>query len=1099
MNIARTCMSPFAAAIWNCFVHAVLLSAIGVGITAAQPVQDTDKQVISKNVLLLYSYGHGGKGIAVFDDGLIDTLSRGGLNTNNLFFEYLDLERHRTDPHYATRLSEELRKKYELHPIDAILTVQQPALAWLLGDGKLIAPQVPTVSVQAPAPSLSEAGNRRFVSELVEFDVKGTLRNAFKLFPGTQRVVLIAGNSDADRRMAQDAAHSLKLLSDKIVVESSVGLPYEQMIERIATLPTNTIILFLQYNRDMNDRATTSYEVENEIVRRANAPVFGLYDFNLNSGGIGGSIVSVKRLGEETGEILLDLINGNRKLSEPVTVVEVGSRPMFSWKQIKRWNGHHSDLPADTVYVDRTLSFWEQYGSYAVGVALFITAESALIVALLIGRRRYRNAEKSLLDSDRKLRMISSSSKDAILMIDHDGNTIFWNQAAEAIFGYSEPEVLGKDLHALLVPSKFHEKFRTSFKRFQETGEGEAIGKTLRLTGLRKGGEEFPVELSLSAVRAENRWNAVGIVRDISKQTQLEDKLRHLSMTVEQSPASIVIADLDAHIEYVNNAFVEGTGYSREEAIGQNPRILQSGRTPPETYRSLWETLARGHTWSGELYNKRKDGTEYIELATITPLRDEHGTIVKYVAIKEDITARKAAEADALHLAFFDHLTNLPNRRLLLDRLEKSLLASARNKKLGALIYIDLDNFKALNDTAGHDVGDQLLRQVGMRLVSCVRASDTVARFGGDEFVVMIEDLEETLAASMSQAAVVGDKILQSLGNPFQLDNHSHNSSASIGIAMFSGNEGGSAEVLKQADIAMYSAKDAGRNAVRFFDEGMQQIVVAHAAIEAEVHHALSSNQFLLHFQPKMDSQGFIAGAEALVRLHRPPSEFVGPDSFIPIAEKSSLILAIGDWVLNAACEQLARWSPDPKLGQLTLAVNVSARQFAEANFVPSVMSALTRSNANPRRLILELTESMLVGSYDAIVVKMTALRTLGIRFALDDFGTGYSSLAYLNRLSLDQVKIDKSFVEGVPGDSNACAIVRTIIALSKTLNLKVVAEGVETAEQLAFLKDSGCGLYQGYLFGIPLPLDAFVALVEAGTVSDFNTGTLSSESSSDL
>jgi diguanylate cyclase (GGDEF)-like protein/PAS domain S-box-containing protein len=604
---------------------------------------------------------------------------------------------------------------------------------------------------------------------------------------------------------------------------------------------------------------------------------------------------------------------------------------------------------------------------------------------------------------------------------------------------------------------------------------------------LRRNGEEFPVELSISAVRVGDRWNAVGIVRDISNQTHIEERLRHLSLTVEQSPASIVMTSLDATIEYVNNAFVAISGYSREEAIGQNSRILQSGRTPPETYQSLWETLTQGRTWVGELYNKHRNGTEYIELATISPLRNEDGTIVKYVAVKEDITARKAAEADALHLAFFDQLTNLPNRRLLLDRLEKAILVSARNHRPGALIYIDLDNFKSLNDTLGHDIGDQLLRLVGIRLVSCVRASDTVARFGGDEFVVMIEDLEETLDASIAQAAVVGNKILQSMNEAFQLDDHTHNNSASIGIAMFTGQETSSAELLKQADIAMYSAKESGRNAVRFFDTRMQERVVAQAAIESDLRQALVSNRFQLYYQPKMDSDGHIAGAEALLRLNHPLNGIIAPDSFVPIAEKSGLILQIGDWVLNDACAQLARWSTDSKLNQMTLAVNVSARQFSEPSFVQSVLGALERSRANPKRLILELTESMLVGSYEPIVNKMAALRAHGIRFALDDFGTGYSSLAYLNRLSLDQLKIDMSFVNGVPHDPNACAIVRTIIALGKALNLRVIAEGVETRAQLDFLTDAGCNLYQGYFFGRPLSLGAFNALVNSGVVSDIN------------
>ena len=1068
-------------------LQSFLICLLCVGMSAAQAVPASGAPERTKNVLLLYSYGHGGKGIAVFDDSLVEALSRGGVNSTNLFFEYLDLERNRDDPQYPSQLKQGLQRKYDLHHIDAILTVQQPALAWLLTEGQQIAPQAPVVSVQAPAPSLSALGTRHLVSALTEFDVRGTIEQALRLFPNTQRVVVVAGNSESDQQMALDARRIAQSLNKALTIESTVGMPLDRMLDRLATLPEKSIILFTQYNRDIDGHAMTAYEVEGLVVRKANAPVFGLYDFNLINGGIGGSVVSVTGLGEKAGRLLLDVLSGTTKLTEPLTIVDAGVVPMFDWAQINRWNADPSMLPADTVFVNRTPGFWEQYGNVALGVAIFILAESFLILALLISRRRRSLAEQATRDSDRKLRMITSSTQDALLMIDHEGKAIFWNAAAEAMFGYSEQEALGKDIHALLAPSQSRERYAASLRRFQQAGEGGAIGKTVRYTARRRSGEEFPVELSLSAVKVGDRWNAVGVVHDISARKRIEDELRHLTLTVEQSPESIVITDMDAKIEYVNNAFVGISGYSREEALGKNPRIMQSGKTPTETYKSLWESLTQGRTWKGELYNRRKDGSEYIELATITPLRNESGTIVKYVAVKEDITARKSAEADALHLAFYDYLTNLPNRRLLLDRLDKALSASARNGKFGALIFIDLDNFKTLNDTLGHDVGDQLLRQVGMRLLGCVRASDTVARFGGDEFVVMIEDLDETLTSSMGQADIVGNKILNSICMPFELDKYSHSNSASIGIAMFFGHEEGSEELLKRADIAMYSAKESGRNAVRFFDAYMKEVVNAQASTELDLRRALSQNQFELYFQPKIDSGGGITGAETLLRLNHPQNGIVTPDSFISIAERSGLILEIGRWVLSSACSQLARWSEDPKLAQLTLAINVSARQFSEPNFVQDVLDTLKRSGGNPKLLVLELTESMLVGNYESVIEKMTVLRGIGIRFALDDFGTGYSSLSYLNRLPLDQLKIDRSFVESIPDDVSACAIVRTVIALGKTLHLRVIAEGVETKEQLEFLKDNGCNLYQGYLLSRPLPLGEFVAFAKSVHLSVAN------------
>ncbi|MBK7049444.1 MAG: EAL domain-containing protein [Rhodoferax sp.] len=440
-----------------------------------------------------------------------------------------------------------------------------------------------------------------------------------------------------------------------------------------------------------------------------------------------------------------------------------------------------------------------------------------------------------------------------------------------------------------------------------------------------------------------------------------------------------------------------------------------------------------------------------------------------------DISVHKQAVGQIHRLAFYDALTGLPNRRLLLEQLKKALQINTRRRQLGALLFIDLDNFKTLNDTLGHDVGDVLLQQVAQRLVANVREADTVARLGGDEFVVILDDLDKHQLKAASQADAVGQKILTALNVPYQLAGREHRSSPSIGITLFGAQGEGVDDLLKQADLAMYQAKAAGRNTLRFFDVGMQSEVDHRVALESDLRDGLQGGEeLLLHFQPIVRVDGRVTGAEALVRWQQPQRGLVMPEDFIPLAESTGLILPLGRWVLNTACEQLAVWGTRAETAQLTIAVNVSARELREPDFVAQVKRTLGQTGANPNRLRLELTESVLAHKVEDIIVKMAELKALGICFSLDDFGTGYSSLSYLKQLPLDLLKIDRSFVHDVLTDPNDAAIARTIIALGQTLGLSVVAEGVETEDQRTFLMNSGCFAYQGYLFGEPMSIDQF-------------------------
>ena len=575
---------------------------------------------------------------------------------------------------------------------------------------------------------------------------------------------------------------------------------------------------------------------------------------------------------------------------------------------------------------------------------------------------------------------------------------------------------------------------------------------------------------------AGNPTGIVGVMTDITAQRQAEQRQRIAAIAFE-SQEGMVVSDAADVILRVNSAFTEITGYAAEEAVGRKTNLLKSGRHDAAFYARMWEALNLHGVWQGEIWNRRKDGRLYLEWLTITAVKGATGEITHYVSTLTDITLRKEAEDEINHLAFYDPLTHLPNRRLLLDRLHQTMAALSRSRCQGALLFIDLDNFKTLNDTLGHAVGDLLLQQVAQRLGSCIREGDTVARLGGDEFVVLLQDLSENPQEAARQTEGVGEKILAACNQPYLLAGRSCHSTPSIGATLFNNHQDSVDELLKRADLAMYQAKTSGRNTLRFFDPEMQATVTARATLESDLRHGLQQSEFRLYYQPQVDLAGLITGAEALLRWRHPRRGLVLPNEFITLAEETGLILPLGLWVLENACRQLVVWAAQSISAHLTLAVNISARQFRRPDFVAQVLEVLDSTGADPRKLKLELTESMLLDDVEDVIGKMSALKAVGLGFSLDDFGTGYSSLSYLKRLPLDQLKIDQGFVRDILVDANDAAIARTIVALAKSMGLAVIAEGVESEAQRDVLAASGCQAFQGYLFGRPLPLAEFDAL----------------------
>ena len=712
-------------------------------------------------------------------------------------------------------------------------------------------------------------------------------------------------------------------------------------------------------------------------------------------------------------------------------------------------------------------------------------AFNALMSNLQITKNQRDNIERALLSSETRTRIVLENVGVGIIVIDEAGVIETFNPAAEQIFGYAGHEIIGRNV-SLLMPEPHRSLHGGYLKRYLETGKPQLLktgepavfGVTREVFGLRKNGDSFPVALKTTEVWIEGRRFFIASARDISHRKQNEQDLRIAAIAFE-TQEGIMITDSAHFIIRVNHAFTGLTGYSADEAIGKTPDLLKSERHDAAFYPSMWEIIARDKYWQGEIWSQRKNGDIYPIWLTTTAVTDAEGQVTHYVSVFSDITLRKMADEQIHRLAFYDPLTNLPNRSLLRDRLQLALAHSARHRTHGAILFIDLDNFKILNDTKGHNIGDLLLIEVARRLHDCVRSGDTVARLGGDEFVIMLEDLSVEASSAAATAQEIGEKVLLSMSRPFTLQGFDHHSSSSIGISLFLDNMTSMDELFKYADSAMYQAKTSGRNAIRFFDPAMQAELVIRAALADDLRQALPRQELRLYYQVQVNAQGAI-GAEALLRWHHPERGMVSPIQFIPVAEETGLIVPIGAWVLQTACAQLKTWQNDPLTRHLHLAVNVSARQFRQPDFVEQVLDVLKQTGIDPFTLKLELTESLVLENISGSIAKMQVLRASGIRFSMDDFGTGQSSLTYLKRLPLEQIKIDQSFVRDITTDPSDATIVQTIIGMAGNLGLDVIAEGVETEQQRSFLAHNGCHAYQGYLFGKPVPVEVFEDLLKS-------------------
>lgn len=1025
----------------------------------------------SKRIFLLYSNHPSFPSSAKIQAGVRSVFDADGVVVDVEYMDSMRLHDGRSRAHFLSMLTYKLSHR---SPYDLVITAGDNAFDFVLDYGSFLFPDAPVVFLGVndldKAREQSEAPHITGVVEAPSFEE--TLRLMRSLQPKRHRLNLIVdgtASGQADLRSVWTSAN--QIYKGDVATISLRTLNWSEYEARLQQLGEEDVVLLLSAYRDSADE-TRSFEKSVELLRaHANAPIYHLWEYGLGDGLFGGVVVSLQEQARLAASIARRVLKGEA-VADIAVVEQSPNVPMFDFRRLQQFNIDRSQLPENAVVLFEPDSVWRVYRKELILAAFVLFGLLAVSFHLAHKNLQLRRLSRELYQKSGFMRRLMDTLPDLVWMKDPDGVYVSCNQRFEQCFGATEADIVGRtdfhylqdDLATLLrdndqraVDAKrpWHSEHRV---KFASDGHEELL-ETINAAVLGDSGEILGV---------------IGVARDITRRRDATEKLKVLSQAVEQSPVFVVITNADGCIEYVNPAFERGTGYTHSEACGEPLPLLQAEQETISFYEELWAALHAGQSWEGEFLNHKKSGEAFWEYVHIAPVLGEGDILRGYLLVSEDISERKRQQEALLYQAQFDALTGLPNRFLSLDRLQQVLFLAKRAGTGAAILYVDLDDFKKVNDSLGHEAGDELLIQVAQRLRNEVRETDTVGRLGGDEFLVLLGGITHA-----DDAGNVANQLIKALDKPFHVGGHELTVTASVGVSLYPEDGKTPEDLLRHSDRAMYSAKSGGKASYAYFTSELNQDVKRHLQLEEQLAGALDRDELYLVYQPQFDLESErLVGIEVLLRWRNGLLGTVDPEEFIPVAEQSGMIVDIGRYVLQQALKELRPWCGDSR-SPVTVAINVSPRQFREESFVEFVLNTLEKEGLPSGHLELEVTEALYLNEQPGVEDALERLHDSGVRLAIDDFGTGYSSLSCVRRYPFDTLKIDGSFVSGMSKHDKDYELVFTVIAMAHAMGLTVVAEGVETKEQHELLKYLYCNRAQGFYYNVPVTADALPDLTE--------------------
>ncbi|NOT18410.1 MAG: EAL domain-containing protein [Sulfuriferula sp.] len=1006
--------------------------------------------------------------------GVRSELAARGMNPE-LHVEYMDTKRLNDTMHFDN-LRALFAHKYQNTHFDAIVATDNDAFNFLRLYRDGLFGHIPVIfsGVNYFQPAMLQ-GQDNYTGVAETLYISDTVALMLKLHTNTKRIVVVLDNTTTSQTVRAEVEATTRAYQSRVKFEFWDNLTLADLRTQLHQLNKDDLVLLMTYSRDEAGQYVDYAELAKLVSEASPVPVYSVWDFYFGYGIVGGVLTSGQGQGAAAGVLLARVLKYEPVSAMPV-LANVPAQIEFDDRVLRRFSIHTPQLP------DNAKLFFQPW--YLANLMQLLVAVSVLLVVIGLvfwavrNMIKRREAEQTQLaqaqQGERRLMGLLETAPIAIRITDMVNQYVLFANAQYA-------KCINVDL-ALIAGYPVVNNYKRSqdYQRIlDKLAQGIAVSNELVELNIAGLGQRWMLgtyqHLDYFGQPAMLAW-----FYDVSEIKQQEIALR-IAATAFESQVGMMVTNAQGVVLQVNAAFTKMMGYAAHEIVNGSPDMLRSGRHDADFYDEMNQSISTRGTWQGEIWNRCKDQSIIPLYLNISAVKNNEAQITHYVATYADMIMSQAAADEIQRLAFYDTLTTLPNRAWMLARIQQAQAQSQASGTIGAVLFMDLDNFKKINDTLGYILGDVLLQQVARRLVEYVGNVGVVARLGGDEFAVLFSDLGADKSTALQHLTQVVEQMIACLTPPYQLNEYDVRCGVSIGMACFTGMLESVDEVLKRADIAMYQAKRDGTNQVRLFDPAMQSLLNARAKLERDLGWAIESEQLRLYYQLQIDDDGVIIGAEALVRWQSPERGMVSPIEFIPLAEETGQIIAIGNWVLKTACMQLKLWAQDARKRALCLAVNVSAKQLHQANFVSEVAQMLLQTGANPRRLKLEITESVVLGDVADTLDKMRALKKLGVRFSMDDFGTGYSSLSNLKQLPIDQIKIDQSFVRDLTTDEDDAVIVATIISMAKQMGLVVIAEGVENEAQRDLLITLGCRHFQGYLFSQPLPIVEFEQLLGDG------------------